>query len=82
MLPKYHESIREGSLPEIRKYCDGRELSRLGAFPSGRELRIEVTLPRRLGDAGVVLRLFPDGGIIATSPFRFPTAAGVGTSIR
>ena len=61
MLPKYHEGIRGGVLPIIKKYCDGRELSRLGAFPFGKELRIEVTLPRRLGDGGVVLRLFPDG---------------------
>ena len=71
MLPKYHESIREGSLPEIRKFCDGRELSRFGAFPSGKELRIEVTLPRRLGESGVVLRLFPDGGDHRDVPLSF-----------
>jgi len=71
MLPKYNTAISGTDVPEIKKYCGGADVSRHGAFPEGDALRIEVRVSRRLGEAGVVLRLFPDGGEYRDIPMTF-----------
>ena len=48
-------------MPEIRKYVGGKDVSDRGAFLAGEKLRIEVLVPRSLGDGGVALRIHRDG---------------------
>ena len=48
-------------MPVIKKYVGGKDVSDRGAFPAGKKLKIEVHTPRKLGDAGVVLRIHRDG---------------------
>ena len=79
MLPRYNVALSEGEKVEIKKYCGGRDASRLGAFPEGEPVRIEVSVPRGIGEAGVVLRLFPDGEDFRDLPMSFEdTEGGIG----
>ena len=71
MLPRYNSVISEGERAHIKKYCRGRDVSRLGAFPEGDVLTVEASVSRSLGDGGVVLRLFPDGGEYRDIPMSF-----------
>ena len=57
MLPRYNCQLTGERMPEIRKYIGGKDVSARGAFPDGKKLKIEVIVPRSLGDAGVALRI-------------------------
>lgn len=48
-------------LPVISKFLGGRDVSALGAFSVTDTLTLSVRVPRALGAAGVVLRIFADG---------------------
>ena len=61
MLPRYNQQITGERMPEIRKYVGGKDVSDRGAFLAGEKLRIEVLVPRSLGDGGVALRIHRDG---------------------
>ena len=76
MLPKYNAAISEGERARIRKYCKDKDVSRLGAFPEGETLTVEVSVPRSIGEAGVVLRLFPDGEDSRDIPMDFEDNEG------
>ena len=76
MLPRYNTAISDGENARIIKYCDGKDVSRLGAFPEGERLTVEVSVPRGVGEAGVVLRLFPDGMEYTDIPMDFVDADG------
>jgi len=67
MLAKYYNEVGAGSAPTITKTLyeknslEGRDASREGAFSIDSTVRFDVTVPRRLGAAGVVLRIARDG---------------------
>ncbi len=67
MLAKYYNEVGAGSAPTITKTLydknspAGRDVSREGAFSIDSTVRFDVTVPRRLGAAGVVLRIARDG---------------------
>ncbi len=71
MLPKYPPEAFMSSVMLEKYTADGRDVSRLGAFPCGETLRFAVTCPRALGVTAVVLRLAPDGGVETDTPFVF-----------
>ena len=68
MLAKYCDIVGAGAVPTIAKivydsaHPHGRDASREGAFGVNSRLRFDVTVPRRLGASGVVLRIAHDGG--------------------
>ncbi len=74
MLPKRSQEIENGVLPLITQTADGRDASDRRAFPAGTLLQFCAHVPRRLGAAGVVLRLWRDGGTHADYPFSFVSA--------
>jgi len=47
-------------LPLITKRVCGRDVSRLGAFPAGSVIDLEISSPRRLAVSGIVLRIRRD----------------------
>ncbi len=70
MLPKYPPA--SDAPVTFEKYtADGRDVSRLGAFPCGEVLALSVTCPRMLGVTTVVLRLCRDGDGETDTPFLF-----------
>ncbi len=62
MLPKLYVDNDHVSDVQIHKFAGDRDVSNLGALPYGTKIDIEVTVARRLGASGVVLRLCRDGG--------------------
>ena len=82
MLPRYNTAISDGENARITKYCDGKDVSRLGAFPEGERLTVEVSVPRSIGEAGVVLRLFPDGMDYTDIPLDFTDNEGEKSNYR
>ena len=61
MLPRlYFENDHDCDV-QIHKFVGNEDVSRLGAFPYGTAINIEVTVSRRLGASGAVLRLCRDG---------------------
>ncbi len=71
MLPKYPPEVARASVMFEKYTADGRDASRLGAFPCGETLRLVVTCPRALGASAVVLRLSKDGEGESDTPFVF-----------
>ncbi len=71
MLPKYNYQLTGEGLPEIRKYVGNKDVSDRGAFSAGKKIKIEVTIPRIFGDAGVVLRIHRDGEGESDIPLAF-----------
>ena len=71
MLPRYNQEIMGSAKPKILKTVSGEDRSRLGAFPEGESLTLTVKIPRRLGEGGVALRLYPDGEGYRDIPFSF-----------
>ena len=71
MLARYNGMISENADIKIEKYINGEPASRKGTVKSGDTLRIELTLSRRLGDGGVVLRIARDGEADRDLPFTF-----------
>ncbi len=48
-------------MPKIIKYVNGEDAALKGAFSFGTRIDLNVELPRKLGVAAVVLRIYPDG---------------------
>ena len=70
MLPRF--PIDSTASITFSKYtADGRDATRLGAFPKGETLRLVVTCPRTMGASAVVLRLWRDGCAERDTPFEF-----------
>ena len=61
MLPKLYKLIDERCEVKLNKYVCGKDESQLGAFRCGEKVEFRLTVPRRLGAMGVVLRIAPDG---------------------
>ena len=71
MLPKlYFETDRDCDV-HIRKFAGNEDVSHLGAFAHGSVIDIELTVARRLGASGAVLRIKPDGGKDEDVPLSF-----------
>ena len=70
MLIKNHTNIEKNAKINITRLVNGRE-TRLGAFPEGTAVTLAVTLPRRMGASGVVLRLSRDSEDSYDLPFSF-----------
>ncbi len=72
MLPRYPLTAADACMTvTFRKFSNGRDVSRFGAFPRGEVLHLVVTCPRALGVTGVVLRLCRDGEEEKDTPFVF-----------
>ena len=62
MLPRRSHEIEKNALPAVTLTADGRDVSDSRAFAAGTVLHIHAEVPRRLGVATVVMRLWRDGG--------------------
>ncbi len=62
MLPKLYSALDAASKPRVRRFCNGEDVTSLGAFAVGSVVEWRVEVPRSLGAAAVVLRIAPDGG--------------------
>ena len=62
MLPRRSHEIEKNVLPVITLMADGRDVSDSRAFAAGTVLHICADVPRRMGIATVVMRLWRDGG--------------------
>ena len=71
MLARYNNEISANCDIKIEKYINGKMASNKGTVPSGSTLRIELSLSRRLGDGGAVLRIQRDGEGEWDIPFGF-----------
>ncbi len=60
MLSKLFSDISRESL-KICKFSDAEDISSRGALPCGTKINIELTVSRRIGASGAVLRLMRDG---------------------
>ncbi len=60
MLSKFFSEAGEGDI-RIRRFAGARDVSHLGALPYGTKIDIELTVSRRTGASGAVLRLCRDG---------------------
>ena len=70
MLPKL--PLDAPATVTFRKYtANGRDVTHLGAFPTGEIIRFVVTCSRTLGASAVVLRLNRDGCTASDTPFEF-----------
>ena len=69
MLPKLYKLIDECCEVKLNKYVCGKDVSQLGAFRCGEKVEFRLTVPRRLGEMGAVLRIAPDGGAERDLPF-------------
>ncbi len=70
MLSRYFPEAREGDL-RIRKFAGAKDISHLGALPYGTVIDIELTVSRRIGASGAVLRLNRDGEGDCDYPLEF-----------
>ena len=61
MLPKLYSYIDNGSKVSVRRFRNAQDVSSYGAFPCGDVIDFEVSISRRLGAMGVVLRVCRDG---------------------
>ena len=61
MLPKLYKLIDECCEVKFNKYVCGKDESQLGAFRCGEKVELRLTVSRRLGAMGTVLRIAPDG---------------------
>ena len=71
MLPKLFSKIDENCEINIRKFVGTEDVSDLGAFEIGTTVDIEVSVARRLGASGVVLRISRDGMQDKDIPFEY-----------
>ena len=78
MLIKQFSELERGCLPALRRFADGREVTREGGCPLGARLNLRVELPRALGAAAVVARVARDGAADVDIPLAFAdTSLGV-----
>ena len=71
MLPKLYLDTDSACDVQIHKFVDDNDVSHLGAFVCGTKINIEVTVARRIGASGVVLRLCRDGERDFDTPLDF-----------
>ena len=76
MLIRLHEKLEEGLLPRIEKRVCGEDVSQRGAFPLDTNIGFSVFVPRRLGAASVVLRLWRDGEDYTDHPLTYDGMVG------
>ena len=62
MLPKLYFDTDTACDVQIHKFVGDKDVSALGALPYGTEINIELTVSRRTGASGAVLRICKDGG--------------------
>ena len=71
MLPRlYFENDHDCDV-QIHKFVGNQDISHLGALPCGTIINIELTVSRRLGASGAVLRLCRDGERDVDTPLDF-----------
>lgn len=80
MLTSFNEPQAAGEKPGLTKTVAGRDVTPLGAFARGTVIRLDVTVPRSLGAAAVVLRVGADGEEPEDLPFSFLSTA-LGTDL-
>ncbi len=71
MLPKLYFDTDSACDVQIRKFAGDKDVSHLGALPWGTVINIELTVSRRLGASGAVLRICRDGGRDSDLPLEF-----------
>ena len=71
MLPKLYFENDSACDVQIRKFVGEKDVSALGAFAYGTVINIEITVSRRIGASGVVLRLCRDGERDVDTPLDF-----------
>ena len=72
MLPKFYFDTDDNAADvQIRKFAGAEDVSLLGALPYGTCLTIEISVSRRLGASGVVLRICRDGEADKDIPLDF-----------
>ena len=71
MLPKLYFENDNASDVQIRKFAGERDVSHLGAFVCGTVINIELTVSRRIGASGAVLRICRDGERDSDLPLDF-----------
>ena len=76
MLARYSSEISGNADIKIEKYIDGERASYKGTVKSGSTLRIELSVSRRFGDGGAVLRIARDGEEDRDIPFSFLDSDG------
>ena len=69
MLPKFYKLIDSECEVKFNKYVCGKDESQLGAFRCGEMIEFRITVSRRLGAMGVVLRIARDGCADVDMPF-------------
>ncbi len=75
MLARYSDEISGGCPLTITEYADGAPLKNRGAVPAGSVFRVEVSVSRRLGDGGIVMRLCQDGKAERDIPLSFMSSS-------
>ncbi len=63
MLPRLFTQIDSQCKVKLNKYTLTEDVSSLGAVECGEKIKFKLTVPRRLGASGVVLRIARDGNI-------------------
>ena len=71
MLPKFYFENDLDCGVQIRKFADNADVSHLGAFTCGTVINIELTVSRRIGASGAVLRICRDGDMDKDIPLDF-----------
>ena len=71
MLPKLYFDTDTACDVQIHKFVGDNDVSHLGAFAHGTVINIEITVSRRIGASGAVLRLCRDGGRDFDTPLDF-----------
>ena len=61
MLPKMYSYIDNNSDVSVRRFRNSHDVSMYGAFPIGDVIDFEISISRRLGAMGVVMRICRDG---------------------
>ena len=69
MLSKINDSLTKN--PIIKKTCEGKDVTNIGAFAFGDVVCFTVEAPREFGASAVVLRICKDGGADRDYPFSF-----------
>ncbi len=75
MLIKNHKILEGGSNVALKRLVNGKETA-LGAFAEGTSVTLSLTVPRRLGASGAVLRINADGGESTDVPFDYISLDG------
>lgn len=71
MLPKLYFDTDSACDVQIHKFAGNKDVSHLGALPWGSVISIELTVSRRLGASGAVLRICRDGDRDSDIPLEF-----------